>query len=120
MTIVFGFPGSNSQEIDLTGNTTPPDGWVVMESERPSEMHTARDDGAWKRDYVAEATSQKNELIALYRQVTGNWNTDLMLGDISDEDLAKLKAWVAWRKAVEAIEVSAASEENPIVFPEHP
>ena len=71
-------------------------------------------------DYVAEATAQKNELLALYRQVTANWNTDLLLGDISEEDRAKLKEWVAWRKSVESIDVSTASEEAPITFPEHP
>lgn len=71
-------------------------------------------------DYVAEATAQKNELLALYKSTTENWNTDLMLGDISDDDRAKLVAWRNWRKAVEAVDTSAASEEAPVEFPAPP
>lgn len=73
-----------------------------------------------ERDYVAEANDHRRELLNLYSATTANWNTDLMLGDISDDDRAKLVAWRNWRKAVEAVDTSIASEETPVEFPVTP
>lgn len=73
-----------------------------------------------ERDYVAEANAHRLELLELYKATTADWNTDLLLGDISDEDKEKLIAWVAWRKEVAAVDTSTASAENPIIWPEVP
>ncbi|MBP2157110.1 tail fiber assembly protein [Erwinia rhapontici] len=73
-----------------------------------------------ERDYVAEANDHRRELLNLYSATTANWNTDLMFGDISDDDRAKFMLWRSWRKAVEAVDTSAASEETPVEFPVSP
>ncbi|WP_431021977.1 tail fiber assembly protein [Erwinia rhapontici] len=106
--------GGNTLEVEVPDNfsggnkTYNPDtrGWV--------------DDPVPERDYAAEANGQRRELLSLYSATTANWNTDLMLGDISDDDRAKLVAWRNWRKAVEAIDTSTASEETPVEFPAPP
>lgn len=72
------------------------------------------------RDFVSEAIAQRAELLEIYSRTTYNWNTDLMLGDISDDDRASLVAWRNWRKAVEAVDTSIASEETPVEFPVPP
>lgn len=69
---------------------------------------------------AAEANDHRRELLNLYASTTANWNTDLMLGDISEEDRSKLISWRNWRKAVEAVDTSTASEETPVEFPPHP
>ncbi|NKG30434.1 tail fiber assembly protein [Erwinia rhapontici] len=73
-----------------------------------------------KWDYVGEANSKKQELTALFWSETENWRLDLQLGDISEADSDSLKLWVAWRKAVEAVDTSIASEETPVEFPVFP
>lgn len=69
------------------------------------------------RDYVAEANAHLGELLAQYRYITADWNTDLMLGNISEEDKERLVAWVAWRKLVELVDTSIAPN---ITWPEQP
>lgn len=78
------------------------------------------DDPVPERDYAAEVNGQRSELLSLYSATTANWNTDLMLGDISDDNRAKLVSWRNWRKAVEAVDTSTASEETPVEFPAPP
>ena len=117
---VFGFIGTNLQDIDLTGNNTPPDGWILMETERPSDLHVAEAGGLWVRDFSAEAELRKTEMVSFFWSSTANWRLDAQMGDISSADTTQLKAWIAWRKAVEAVDTSAASEETPVDFPPHP
>ncbi|MDS0578198.1 tail fiber assembly protein [Escherichia coli] len=40
-----------------------------------------------------------------------------MLGDISDEDKAKLSEWMAHKKAVKAVDTSTAPD---VIWPEQP
>lgn len=72
------------------------------------------------RDYVAEANAERQQMLAAYRETIANWELDLRLGDISDDDRARLVAWRNWRKAVEAVDTSTASEETPVEFPVPP
>ncbi|MFK8259090.1 tail fiber assembly protein [Erwinia sp. AnSW2-5] len=67
-----------------------------------------------------EAEEKRNELLSMYQKATENWRTDLDLDDISDADRTNLKSWVAWRKSVEAVDTSTASEETPVEFPAPP
>ena len=78
------------------------------------------DDAIPERDYISEANAARRDLLALYKATTEDWRTDLDLDDISDADRASLKAWVAWRKAVEAVDTSTASASTPVEFPTPP
>lgn len=110
-----------------------PDLWGgdVIEVEVPDDFSGGNktynsENGEWatdpvpEGDYVSEANAQRRELLELYSATTTNWRTDLDLDDISDADRASLKDWVAWRKAVEAVDTSTASAETPVEFPTPP
>lgn len=42
--------------------------------------------------------------------IMSGWILDLQLGDITDEDLAKLKLWRAYVKKLDALDLDAAPE----------
>lgn len=77
--------------------------------------------GAWIPDppYVATAEdiaqdheSRRSELLTESAVVTADWRAYASINEISDEDRLKLKAWLAYNKAVKA---TAAGEEWPPV-----
>ncbi|CNI92032.1 Caudovirales tail fibre assembly protein [Yersinia intermedia] len=69
---------------------------------------------------IAQAENKKAELLALFWSSTANWRLDMQLDDISDKDKENLKSWILWRKNVETVDTSSASEKNPAIFPEAP
>lgn len=61
---------------------------------------------------IAEAEQKKSQLLAEASEVTAGWQTDLLLGTISDEDKAKLIEWRAYIKELEAVDTSSAPDIN--------
>lgn len=70
-----------------------------------------------KAKEIAEAEQKKSHLLAEASEVTKGWQTDLLLGSISDEDKAKLIEWRTYIKELEAVNTSSAPEIN---WPEPP
>lgn len=65
-----------------------------------------------------EAAEQyRQQLLQQIDEVTADWQVELMLGDISDEDKAKLSEWMAYKKAVKAVDTSTAPD---IIWPTTP
>ncbi|HFV4325275.1 TPA: tail fiber assembly protein [Escherichia coli] len=68
---------------------------------------------------------EQTEIAEQYRQqrlqqideVTVDWRVELMLGDISDEDKERLSEWMAYKKAVKAVDVSTAPD---VIWPTSP
>ena len=56
--------------------------------------------------HAMEAT--RAQLLAYADEVTADWRTELALDEISDEDKAKLSAWMAYKRQVKAITAEAA------------
>ena len=66
---------------------------------------------------VSEAARQKSTLISEANSVTQAWQTQLLLGIITDEDKASLTAWMKYIQAVQAAEITTA----PVIsWPEKP
>lgn len=61
-------------------------------------------------EQVAKATVYRDNLIAVARRTMTEWQTDLALGDISDEDMALLRAWNTYVKALKALDLSTAPD----------
>lgn len=61
-------------------------------------------------EQVAKATVYRDNLIAIARRTMTEWQTDLALGDISDEDMALLRAWNTYVKALKALDLSTAPD----------
>ncbi|WP_410734332.1 tail fiber assembly protein [Citrobacter freundii] len=66
---------------------------------------------------VAAAEQYRQQLLRQIDDVTADWRVELMLGDISDDDKAKLTEWMAYKKEVKAVDVSTAPD---ITWPEPP
>lgn len=68
-------------------------------------------DSAAKRDgNIAAAEQQRQTLLAQADAITADWRVELMLGDLSAGNKTKLSKWMAYKKAVKAVDVSAAPE----------
>ena len=70
-----------------------------------------------REEYVGQAESTKVGLLSSARTTISIWQSELLLGTISDADKASLVAWLAYIKAVEAIDTSTAPD---ISWPEPP
>lgn len=67
--------------------------------------------------HVAIAESQKQILIAEASQKTQLWQTQLMLGIITEEDKASLKEWMLYVQEVQAVDSSLGAD---VVWPTPP
>ncbi|ELW9228739.1 tail fiber assembly protein [Morganella morganii] len=70
-----------------------------------------------KEQLTEQAEQQKQALIAEASQKTQLWQTQLMLGIITEEDKASLKEWMLYVQKVQAADVSAAPD---IIWPVKP
>lgn len=63
---------------------------------------------------IAEAEQERERLLAYADSVMLDWRTELMLGEISDDDKARLAEWMAYKRDVKAVpaEVAIAPEFN--------
>ena len=92
---------------------------------KPSTPYDKWDGTKWVTDTdaqhtadVAAAERTKQNLLAAARSTISIWQTELQLGSISEEDKSQLIAWLAYIKAVQAIDTSTAPEINWPVPPE--
>ena len=114
-----------------------PDGYSVAEVkgfEVDSDINLI--DGTWifngknitKRIYTPKeiqhrAESQRQRLIASASETISLWQSELLLGVISDEDKARLMEWMAYIKKLNAMNFSRINDEvdyNEIEWPEVP
>lgn len=49
--------------------------------------------------------AERERLLAESAAITADWRAEASIGEISDEDRVKLKAWLAYNKAVKATAV---------------
>lgn len=59
---------------------------------------------------VVAAEQYRQQLLRQIDEVTADWRVELMLGDISDEDKTNLSEWMAYKKAVKAVDTSTAPD----------
>ncbi|HCR4430858.1 TPA: tail fiber assembly protein [Morganella morganii] len=113
---------SLSDEYDSAG-TLPDDAFTVddsiyIEYSRKSpagKIRVANKNGlpAWgdippptNEEQIAEAEAKKQALIAKAMQKTQLWQTQLILGIITEEDKASLKEWMLYVQQVQAVDSS--------------
>jgi hypothetical protein len=111
-------------------STLWPVGFSVAEVLDTTANRRADISGAWvfdgesivKRVYTADelhaqAESRKEKLLAIANQKTQAWQTQLMLGMISEKDKKSLIAWMEFVQDVQAIDVRLGDK---IIWPELP
>jgi len=70
-----------------------------------------------KAQLVAMADIQKSILVSVGMGTISVWQSELLLGEISDADEASLKLWIAYIKSVEAVDTSTAPD---VTWPKTP
>ncbi len=66
-------------------------------------------------DYSQLAEKQRQHLLTEAKDITSDWKTELELGVISDDDKARLVQWMAYIKAVKALDLSAVTDEASLM-----
>ncbi|AYL54825.1 tail fiber assembly protein [Citrobacter freundii] len=59
---------------------------------------------------IQAAENERQRLLAAADAVMLDWRTELMLGEISDANKAKLSAWMAYKNEVKAVDVTTDPE----------
>lgn len=100
---------------DYPENTTP---------KIPLSQYDEWDGGNWVVNLVkkhkadmASAEKHRQSLLDDVEKTISNWRIELLLGDISDNDKSQLSAWMAYKSAVKAVDVSTAPDVNWPVLP---
>lgn len=118
------YPFSLENEYRSAGSW-PEDGVVVSESvffeytkEPPSGKRRSFDSKklpAWvdlaaltHDESVSQAKTVQNGLISSAKQVISIWQSELLLGEISDADKSSLKEWITYIKAVSSVDINQA------------
>ncbi|EFB2872228.1 tail fiber assembly protein [Escherichia coli] len=74
-------------------------------------------------DYKLKAEDERDALLKQVSIMTSEWEKDLLLGLISDEDREKLKAYRIYAKSLQALDFSTIADKtsyNAIVWPVSP
>ncbi|QWA13833.1 tail fiber assembly protein [Sodalis ligni] len=99
--------GAIDASLTLLAPATPYDAW------NGSEWVT--DSAALETAQIDAAVAQKSALISAANLKTQLWQTQLMLGIISDSDKSTLTTWMKYVQAVQAVDTTAAEITWPSV-----
>lgn len=112
---------ATGEEISITAPGDYPEGTTTL---APSTPYDKWNGSKWVTDTEAQHTAdieaaeqQKTSLLAEAQATISFWQTELQLDIISDEDKARLIAWMKYIKAVQAIDTSKAPD---ITWPDKP
>ncbi|WP_410707781.1 tail fiber assembly protein [Citrobacter amalonaticus] len=107
---VYSTADASASTVDYIGHVK--DGYTTA---APSGLYQKWDGKNWVTDKDAQhaadvdaADQRKAEMLTEARETISFWQTELQLGIISDEDKARLIAWMQYIKVVQAIETSKA------------
>ncbi|HIE8685790.1 TPA: tail fiber assembly protein [Klebsiella pneumoniae] len=113
--IADGSPSVISEPGDYPTGTTPMAPATAYDRWNGDEWVT--DAEAQQNAALSDAARQKTTLISEANSVTQAWQTQLLLGIITDADKALLTAWMKYIQAVQATDVTTAPD---ISWPEKP
>ncbi|WP_256380175.1 tail fiber assembly protein [Cedecea sp. FDAARGOS_727] len=75
--------------------------WEDIPPLTPEELHAIA---------VQEAENRKAQLLAEAMEITREWQTDLLLGIISDEDKSRLIAWRSYVKKLNEVDATSVPD----------
>jgi hypothetical protein len=99
-TVAISAPGEYADTVTTIAPSTPYDHW--------SGDEWVTDESAQRQGLILEADQQKAALLSEAKNTISLWQTELQLGIISDEDKARLIAWLNYIKALKAVDTSTA------------
>lgn len=68
-------------------------------------------------ELISQAEQKRQFLLKNADEVTADWRTELVLGEIDEESKAKLSLWMGYKREVKAVDISTAPD---IIWPFEP
>ena len=87
----------------------PPEGRVLSADKNGNPVWSAAPEPT-KEELIQSAEQERQKLLAYADAVMLDWRTELMLGEISDANRAKLSAWLAYKNEVKSVDVTTDPE----------
>jgi len=93
-------------------------------SKVPASKFCKWDGESWVEDVLLKdeadkisAEKYREDILNSIDNTISDWKIELLLGDISDSDKERLSAWMMYKAAVKAVDVSTAPE---VIWPQKP
>ncbi|EQA2192073.1 tail fiber assembly protein [Escherichia coli] len=111
---INGFPEQQTDDsIEISEEV-----WRILLSEIYSGRELFNDGGVpatrvpqhTQEQVIAAAENERQRLLNYADTVMLDWRTELMLGEISDANRAKLSAWLAYKNKVKSVDVTTDPE----------
>lgn len=108
--VVYAYDAHGTQDAFIKEGLVPITISEAMEIINPPPTH---------EQLIQAAENERQRLLAAADAIMLDWRTELMLGEISDANRAKLSAWLLYKNQVKAVDVTTDPEHvNWPVIPE--
>lgn len=99
---IIDYIGEIKSDFTTMPPSTPFDEW--------DGMQWVTDTEAQRESAIMQAENERQRLLKHADAVMLDWRTELMLGEISDANRAKLSAWLAYKNEVKSVDVTTDPE----------
>ncbi|EAM9517181.1 tail fiber assembly protein [Salmonella enterica] len=100
--VIIDYIGEIKPDFTTMSPSTPFDKWDGMQWVTDTEAQYAA--------AITQAENERQRLLKHADAVMLDWRTELMLGEISDANKAKLSAWLAYKNEVKSVDVTTDPE----------
>ncbi|CAS10035.1 tail fiber assembly protein [Escherichia coli] len=108
--VVYAYDAYGTQDAFIKEGLVPITRSEAMEIINPPPTH---------EQLIQAAENERQRLLSAADAIMLDWRTELMLGEISDANRAKLSAWLLYKNQVKAVDVTTDPEHvNWPVIPE--
>ena len=108
--VVYAYDAYGTQDAFIKEGLVPITRSEAMEIINPQPTH---------EQLIQAAENERQRLLSAADAIMLDWRTELMLGEISDANRAKLSAWLLYKNQVKAVDVTTDPEHvNWPVIPE--
>ncbi|EDN0014518.1 tail fiber assembly protein [Salmonella enterica] len=101
--VVYAYDAYGTQDAFIKEGLVPITRSEAMEIINPPPTH---------EQLIQAAENERQRLLSAADAVMLDWRTELMLGEISDANKAKLSAWLAYKNQVNAVDINVALNEG--------
>ena len=107
--VVYAYDAYGTQDAFIKEGLVPITRSEAMEIINPPPTH---------EQLIQAAENERQRLLSAADAIMLDWRTELMLGEISDANRAKLSAWLLYKNQVKAVDVTTDPEHvNWPVYP---
>ncbi|HIC7717329.1 TPA: tail fiber assembly protein [Citrobacter freundii] len=101
--VVYAYDAHGTQDAFIKEGLMPITRSEAMAIVNPPPTH---------EELIQAAENERQRLLTAADAIMLDWRTELMLGEISDANRAKLSAWLAYKNQVNAVDINEALNEG--------